>query len=356
MKILHTSDLHLESPLNAHLSGDAARTRRRELSEVLSRLCDAAKKEGCAAMIIAGDLFDSKNVSKPSLESALDTIRTSKGISVFYLAGNHEGEIIRNSGLEIPKNLFIFGEDWTSYSAGNVAITGRCQLTPDAFDTIRLDETMKNIVVLHGELRDNTARDVIGKRDVIGHGIDYLALGHYHTYGEIPLDKRTRAVYSGTPEGRGFDEAGEKGYVIIDTDTPALTSHFVPFAKRCVRWIKLDITGVGTQGELSSLISDELSGLDSSSIVRLELVGEYKEGLFKSENSIKARFAQDFFYFEVHDSSRMAVDREKMKYDKSLKGEFIRLVMDDDTIPEIKKEKIISCGLYSLLGEATYEV
>lgn len=356
MKILHTSDLHLSSPLNSHLSGECARIRRRELSDVLGRLCAAAQKEGCSAMIIAGDLFDSEAVSKPALESVLDTVRNARDISVFYLPGNHEGEIIRESSLEIPKNLFIFGEDWTSFAAGDVVICGRTRLTPDAFDTLELSQNTKNVVVLHGELREHTDKDVIGKRDAIGHGIDYLALGHYHTYEEIPLDRRTRAVYSGTPEGRGFDEVGEKGYVIIDTDKPSLEPRFIPFAKRTVLWIKLDITGISTQGELGELISDRLSSVDPSSIVRLELVGDYAEGLWKSEESIKSRFRERFFHLEVRDSSRIALDLEKLKYDKTLKGEFIRTVMADGSISDEMKEKIISCGLSSLRGEATYEV
>lgn len=356
MKILHTSDLHLASPLNAHLSGEGARMRKRELSELPARLLEAARREGCSAMIIAGDLFDSECVSRPALEECLDAIRHAREISVFYLAGNHEGEIIRESGLELPKNLFIFGEDWTSFVAGDVVITGRSSLTADAFDTLRLDPKMKNIVVLHGELREHTEKDVIGRRDATGRGIDYLALGHYHSYDEHKLDGRTRAVYSGTPEGRGFDEVGDKGYVIIDTDERVIAPRFVPFAKRTIHWIKLDITGVGTQGELYELIDKRLAAVDSSSLVRLELVGEYKEGLWKNAQSVERRFAGGFFYFEVRDSSRMALDLDKLRYDKTLKGEFIRLVMADDTIPPDRKEKIISCGLYSLLGEAAYEV
>ena len=355
MKILHTSDLHLASPLSSRLSAEAARIRRREIGEVFARLCEAARAEGCSAMIIAGDLFDSDCVSRPALESVLHTMRSERGLSFFYLAGNHEGEIIRKSGLEIPRNLFIFGEDWTSFAAGEVVITGRSQLSPGAFNELRLSPDMKNIVVLHGELRDHTDIDVIGKRDAVGIGIDYLALGHYHSYEEIELDKRTRAVYCGTPEGRGFDETGEKGYVIIDTAKSEISPRFVPFAKRTVHRIRLDITGISAQDELYERIGTRLAVVDRSSLVRLELVGEYTEGLWKSAESIERRFGAGFFHFEVLDSSRMALDYEKLKYDKTLKGEFIRLVIGDDSIPAPMKEKIISCGIYSLLGEATYE-
>ena len=355
MKILHTSDLHLASPLTTNLSGERLRIRKRELAEVFSRLCDAAHGEGCRAMIIAGDLFDSERVSKIALSALIDRIRTEKDIEFFYLAGNHEGRLITECGISLPKNLNIFGEDWTSFTLGELMISGRSRLTPNAFDSLSLDINRKNIVVLHGELRDHTDEEVIGKRDAVGRGIDYIALGHYHSYDEIVLDERTRAVYSGTPEGRGFDELDEKGYVVIDTDDVAISSRFVPFAKRTLRHIRLDISRADTQAELSALAGEALSGVAPSSLVRLELCGSYKEGLFKDTESIKSSFESHFFYLELRDSSRLEIDVEKLKYDKTLKGEFIRLVMKDESIDSKIKDKIISCGLYALLGEALFE-
>lgn len=355
MKILHTSDLHLASALNAHLTGEKARLRKKELSDLLARLCEAARREGCSAMIIAGDLFDTEQVSRPMLESVIDTVRAERTLSFFYLAGNHEGEILLNSNIELPKNLFIFGEDWTSFSAGDVVITGRSRLEGDVFDSLKLKEEMKNIVVLHGDLCERTEEGAIGKRCVVGRGIDYLALGHYHSYSESRLDRRTVAVYSGTPEGRGFDEIGEKGYVIIDTAGCGISHRFVPFAKRTVQWIKCDITGVASQGELVKRITSSLSDVDASSLVRLELVGKYEEGLWKNLDGIRTRLDGRFFYFELRDSSVMAIDLEKLKFDKTLKGEFIRLVASDDSLSPEMKEKIISCGIYALLGESTYE-
>ena len=68
-------------------------------------------------------------------------------------------------------------------------------------------------MVLHGELRDKSAQGgVIGLTEAANKNIDYMALGHYHTYSEAQIDKRGVAVYSGTPEGRGgeahLDKAG----------------------------------------------------------------------------------------------------------------------------------------------------
>jgi hypothetical protein len=39
----------------------------------------------------------------------------------------------------------------------------------------------------------------------------------------------------------------------------------------------------------------------------------------------------------------------------SLKGEFIRTVIADDTLDEATKEKIIACGINALMGEDLFD-
>ena len=64
MKILHTADLHIGSPLTSRISPAGARTRRRELLSTFDKLIACAKSERVSAVIIAGDLFDTKSVTK----------------------------------------------------------------------------------------------------------------------------------------------------------------------------------------------------------------------------------------------------------------------------------------------------
>ena len=52
--------------------------------------------------------------------------------------------------------------------------------------------------------------------------IDYLALGHIHSYKCHKLDKRGVYCYSGCLEGRGFDECGDKGFVLLETEEDRL--------------------------------------------------------------------------------------------------------------------------------------
>ena len=63
MKILHCADIHLDSAMTANLDKDKARERRSELLASFKDMVGYAVKECIGVIIIAGDLFDTRNVS-----------------------------------------------------------------------------------------------------------------------------------------------------------------------------------------------------------------------------------------------------------------------------------------------------
>ena len=210
MRLIHTSDIHLDSPLTTHLSSDRVRERKRELVATFKRTVERAEMLDAIGYIIAGDLFDTEKVTRSSLENLLAIIARSPQISFFYLFGNHEKKLLVESGVELPKNLKLFDDDWTYFRLDDVVVAGRCQTAKNMFDTLKLDPTKRNIVVLHGELCDRSDEGgAIGVKEIEKLPIDYLALGHYHTYSATSIGPRCTAVYSGVAEGRGFDEVGE---------------------------------------------------------------------------------------------------------------------------------------------------
>ena len=340
--------------MTSRLPAAKIRERRRELLLGFEALAKAAEAEGCQAMIISGDLFDSEEVSKRALDTVLGVIERYPGLVFFYLKGNHEGDALAGRD-DLPKNLLLFGEEWTYFSADGITVAGRSVCSDDMFDTLTLPDDTKNIVVLHGELRDRSAfPDIIGRRDAADKSIDYMALGHYHTYSAEPVGARGVAVYCGAPEGRGFDEVGDMGYVVIDTEGK-LTHRFVSFAKRKMQIIRVDITGLTRQQDIAELVKTKLSGISQSDMVRVELVGKYVTGLWKDTEAIRERFEGGFYYLEVKDSSKIEIDPDSYKNDRSLKGEFIRLVTSSPDLTDEQKERIIACGIYALMGDNIYD-
>lgn len=355
MKLLHTSDIHLDSPLNTRLPAERVRERKRELLLSFAHLASEAKRLGAEGIIIAGDLFDSEKISKRALDTAVDVISSSPELKYFYLCGNHERRALLESGISLPENLYVFGEGWTYFDFGDVRIAGRTKCEEKMFDSLQVAGGKKNIAVLHGELRDGaSAPEVIGRREAAERGIDYIALGHYHSYREEKIDRRTNAVYCGTPEGRGFDEVGKKGFVLIDTAGEGVRHSFISFAKRRLHAVEMDISGAQRISELISRAEARLVGIPSSDLVRIVLVGGRAPDFLYDCETVARTLGGRYYYFEVKDESRLEINPEDYKNDKSLKGEFIRMVSADASLSDSDKDKIISVGLHALMGEEYY--
>ncbi len=351
MKIIHTSDIHISSPLTTRLSPTQARERGREIIASFRQMTLDAIDGGASAVIIAGDLFDNERVSRLSLDTILGIIENASEVTFLYLPGNHEKNALISSGLEIPENLKIFGEEWTYFNIGNVTFVGRERTERNMFNTLSLDEKRKNILVLHGEIDEHSdANGKIGRRELFSLPVDYVALGHYHSYQEIKISDRCTAVYSGTPEGRGFDEVGDKGYVIVDVaDT---VSHvFCKASIRTLHIVEVDISDVTREIEIENKIEECTKNILRDHLVRVVLVGEHIQGLRRDLDSLNSRFEKRFYFFEVKDKTRLKISADDYRNDKSLKGEFIRLVLSRDDLSDKEKDDIIECGIRALSGE-----
>ncbi|MBE6644082.1 MAG: DNA repair exonuclease [Ruminococcaceae bacterium] len=351
MKIIHTSDIHIDSPLTSKLSASASRDRKREIIRSFRKIIDDARNIGAVGIIIAGDLFDNDRVGFKTLEMVVGIIQNASDISFFYLPGNHEKDRLTASGVEIPDNLKIFGKKWTYYKIDNVTIVGKTVIEQDDFSTLKLNDTDINIVTLHGELSCVSGAEKISVQNAAALPIDYLALGHYHSYSETKLSERGVAVYSGTPEGRGFDETGDKGYVIIDTDRGYLTHSFKKHSLRNLHITEVDISGAIKEIEIENRVADALANISKNDMIRVVLVGEYEPGMIRDTDSLVARFAPTYFYLEVKDQSKLRISADDYKNDKSLKGEFIRLVISKEGLSDEEKSAIIECGIRALAGE-----
>ena len=80
---------------------------------------------------------------------------------------------------------------------------------------VKLCDPHKNLSYLFHGLHTGV---LISSVIIAASGADYLALGHIHYNVVEPLDSRGVYAYSGCLEGRGFDETGEKGFVLIEVE------------------------------------------------------------------------------------------------------------------------------------------
>ena len=386
MRIIHTADIHLDSRLSRHLDRDRARSRRNELIRTFKDMVTYAADNQVQAIIIAGDLFDVASISATARDAVISSVQAYPDISFFYLRGNHDADsfvhdVIRSFG-ELPANLRLFGDDWTSYvliddgrdqdSEGvEVVITG-AELKADnnqhLVESMSLDQSRFNIVTLHGQDVENASRmdaEIIPIREYKNRGIDYMALGHVHSPKIERLDARGIYSYPGCLEGRGFDECGPRGFNLLtirrgEGIRPVLECEFIPFARRVIHEINIDVSDIRTNDQVVDSIralKDSDTG-DSAvmedDMVRAVLVGELDAATELDTVYIEKMLENDYYFVQVKDHTRTRIDYDAYTYDQTLKGEFVRLIRDELSSGRLSADEateIIKTGVSLLTGE-----
>ena len=352
-KIIHCADLHLDSPMETHMTEEQASIRNTEIIRSFLRLTEYAAKNDVRAVIIAGDMFDGKRIKGRTVDEILDAIRGTSNVDYLYLTGNHDGATYAFSDHNIPENLKTFGKEWITYKYDSVAVSGVeiCEANSHSlYLQVPHKDGAVNIVTLHGQIGSVSGIDKVNISQLKNKGIDYLALGHIHTYTERPLDGKGIYCYAGCLEGRGFDECGPKGFVLLTVDSGKIQHEFVPFSCRQLHRIPVDITGLTKNSEIGQRMKKAAQNISSDDMVEFLLSGGVDPTANIAISYLQNLVKSDFFFVKVKDETRMTINPEDYKNDISLKGEFIRLVLSSDASEE-EKIAIIRTGLQALMGE-----
>ena len=188
MKLIHCADLHLGSRMESGLPPAKAQERRMELLHTFVNMVERASSEGVEAMLLCGDLFDTEQVSVRTKSVVRNTIEAHPEIMFYYLRGNHDR--MERTSTERIQNLRTFNDGWTTYEQGDITITGM-ELSGE-WDPTWADQLQEelsdypgklHVVMLHGMVSEyGQGEEGIALRDLRGRGIDYLALGHVHSF------------------------------------------------------------------------------------------------------------------------------------------------------------------------------
>ncbi|MCR5502793.1 MAG: metallophosphoesterase [Lachnospiraceae bacterium] len=360
MKLIHCADIHLDSKMTSNLDKAKAKERKFEILGTFLRMIDYAEDNGVSGIIIAGDLFDTTTITATTRNSVIDAITSHEDIAFYYIRGNHGGsERFLEAIPEIPDNLFLFDRNWKQYKLStlgdrNVTISG---IEPDGSDTgalyssLILDPRDFNIVTMHGQIsayKNENDAETISLNELRNRNIDYLALGHVHEYQEGELPPRGKYCYCGCLEGRGFDECGEHGFVLIDVNENDQTyrTEFIPFAKRNLHEVHADISGCRTTPEIRHCMDEaiERQNCDAKDMIKVILEGEIDVDCEKNTDYLGRVLTDSFYFGKIQDKTKIRIDYNDYALDASLKGEFVRIVQGDENLDEEEKALIIRCG------------
>ncbi len=355
MKFIHTADLHLDSKIDG-IPTDKSKVRREEIVRSFEKLVDFADKNDVRAIIIAGDMFDTSGITIKTRTRVLESIKNHPHIVFLYLQGNHDEVSFVNEN-EMPQNMITFNDEYKSVTYDNVTITG-IVLTPlnqkVVYDSLILDGNKTNIVVMHGQIvgyKSQEKAEIISLPKLKDKNVDYLALGHIHSYSKGEIDNRGTYAYAGCLDGRGFDELGQKGFILLECEKGRVESQFVPFSSRILYEFEYDVKLTDTFYQLTEYIVNDLTNkIEANSLVKVIIKGQHKTDYFVDKFSLSTRLNELFFYAKVYDKSTLEIQLSDYEFDKSVRGEFVRAVWES-ALSEEEKNKIITCGLSALKGE-----
>ena len=363
MKILHTGDIHLDSAFCA-VSSTEANALRQHQRDILKKIFKIANEEACDMILISGDLFDTCYVTPETRELCLSLFSDFQK-PIIISPGNHDplvdGSFYKSSLL--PENTFVFTRSELQYfdfpelktTVAGYAFTSSVMTKSPLEGEVAQRENQPNLILCaHADLDSVATRYApLLTSDILRHGFIYTALGHIHKVPETPEHIR----YCGFPEGRGFDEQGDGGVLIVSIDDTGAVS-----AKRIItsdiRYLteELSVTGMSCW-EIERAVASRIEDMsrDCRTAIRLELVGVLTEDTLPDITSISKANNEQVISVEIINSTLCLPSSEGLEKDITLRGELYRTLkgklMSDDREERRTALLALKIGLSAIDGK-----
>jgi DNA repair protein SbcD/Mre11 len=350
LRLLHTADVHLGARHDD--LGEAAAAQRERQFAAFKATIDMAISEKVDILLIAGDLFDSNTQPRRSVERVAGELRrlVAARIRTVIIPGTHDcydrASIYRAYDLAALAGSEA-GDDLVTVltpSAPSIHLSA-CEATVQAtiFPTkrapysplrdIRIAEESAagwNIGMVHGSISipDRTDRDevVVTKEEIAATGLDYLALGHWHS-AQQGRAGTTAYAYSGAPEPVAVNQDGAGKVLLVELDEAGGTKK-VRITERTVgktRFDKLDLD-VATIGSQADLLTALSARADPDLVFDVRLTGVRPDELDIEANEIEEQLKGSFLRVRVRDVAMAALTDGALPSPDTISGAFIRNV------------------------------
>jgi DNA repair protein SbcD/Mre11 len=326
--LLHLADVHLGAR-HADM-GTAAVTQRERQAAAFTRAVDTGLDAGVDAALICGDLFDSNAQPRRSVEAAVAELRrlTDRGVRVVIIPGTHDAydkrSIYRSFDLAAMAGLPRGGDLLTVLTPerpelllgdldlivyGRVFATKRAPRSPLAGFDVRGDTRASwKVGMIHGSRRIPgrvEVDDVIfSDAEIAASGLDYLALGHWHSYSTGRAGGTTWA-YAGAPEPVAVDQDGAGSVCLVRLEdgaggTSSVHVEQVRVGRTVFRTESVDAADVESQAALVERLR-ELA--DPDLVLAVSIDGIAPDTLELDGEEIERALAAAFLHVRVRDRS-----------------------------------------------------
>jgi exonuclease SbcD len=326
--LLHLADVHLGAR-HAEMGAAAVRQRERQLA-AFTRAIDEGLKAGVDAALVCGDLFDSNAQPRRSVERAVSELKrlTERGIRVVIIPGTHDVydsrsiyrafDLPRLAGLPpgsdlmtvlTPERPELLLKDLDLIVYGRVFATKRAPRSPLAGFDVRADDRASwKVGMIHGSrlLPGKVDSDdvIFSDAEVAASGLDYLALGHWHSFSTGRAGGTTWA-YAGAPEPVAVDQDGAGNVCLVHLEDGAggassVRVDRVRVGRTVFRAESVDAAEVTSQAELVQRLG-ELH--DDDLILAVTIDGIAPDSLEIDPDEIERTLGSSFLHIRVRDRS-----------------------------------------------------
>lgn len=328
IKIVHGADFHLDSPF-AGLPPEKARQRRAESRELLYRLLELVRQEQSDLLLLSGDLFDSGEIF-PETIATLSRVLSAMPCPVCIAPGNHDPYTASGpyAGISWGENVHIFTSqqmESVDFPHLNCVVHG-CAFTESTSLRHPLEhfsapqDGKLHLLCLHGDMgAEHSSYAPITRQELLRSGVTYAALGHIHQCSGFQRCGDTCWAYPGCPEGRGFDETGDKGVLVGTIEAGQVRLAFVPLCRRRYRLLQASVTGTTYRQALESVLAPEVA----EDVCRVTFIGEAEEtGV--DLNHLQSAFSRRCFQLQLEDNTHIAEGLWDRAGEDSLRGLFLQ--------------------------------
>ena len=313
MKIIHFSGLRLGAPFPEWPARGAEI--RRELRAILERLMARAASEGCAAVLSAGDMFDSNSVPAQELQAVAQICGGQPAVPLVLLPGARDPwgpySVYRHLAVNAPPNLHVLNpgrtephricKDLWIYGQGvdvNTPVpVGLADLEPGSEEGIHIAVAYGDL----GRLKPGPEEGLVMiSPNVTNHPFDFLALADGGPAEQ--LGGAQRPVCYAAPQGP-FCEAARGGgtawAVEFGTGAPRVERLDLGGFHRIE--IHLDVTGFADLGTLAQAIRHRI---EAGSLAHVILTGTRSADRVLLEPALMRLCTGDVFALRLTDRTR----------------------------------------------------
>ena len=333
MKFVHIADMHFDASFTT-LSNKAnlGDTRRLDQRTAFKKIIDYIKENNIPYFFIAGDFYEHEYIRLCTIEFINNLFEEIPNTQIFISPGNHDPYLKDSFYNKFfwSENVHIFDSKLSVCELEDADIYGygfdNFYYTNNELQNSKLRNPEKvNILVAHGTLNasDKAEREYnpISEKVLEEKGFDYVALGHIHKldYNTVPNQK---IVYPGSTVSLGFDELGKHGMIVGNVEKGKVELEFVPIDSKEFVERDLDVTSMLDLEDLAEKINS--GNYSENEYYKISLVGKrnFEIDLYKLNKLI-----ENSNIIKVKDNTKMNYDLEKIARENTLKGLFVKEIM-----------------------------